>query len=248
MDQIRCILTDIIIKKHIRISEQFAKLCQYLTLVIKFILVISPHPNQDSCQLKSSKEVVKLRLLLDGSTIQALLDVDKEWQTKGKIRAFKARDDSKYAVVSDEDKTEALQALVELFNSMADTTSRIIVGAVGARRNLYLKDLSFVNHATEAKLLTMSTVGPNIFLGRYFDMLHTSAENIRDARETQHLRSQISSNSSETYSKKRSREQSPKGLKPSSMHHKSDKSEDARPWKQRYRFMIFPKLIIIRIC
>ncbi|KAJ8313415.1 hypothetical protein KUTeg_009043 [Tegillarca granosa] len=56
----------------------------------------------------------------------------------------------------------------------------------------------------------MSTVGPNIFLGRYFDMLHTSAENIRDAKETQHLRSQISSNSSETYSKKRSREQSPK--------------------------------------
>ncbi|KAJ8310224.1 hypothetical protein KUTeg_012089 [Tegillarca granosa] len=212
-----------------------------------------------SDRLKSSKEVVKLRLPMDGSTIQALLDVDKEWQTKGKIRAFKARDDSKYAVmgtskvvnstvhrvkfkfknkddvprnaelkkidlsarlllreisygslitsyldkvVSDEDKTEALQALVELFNSMADTTSRIIVGAVGARRNLYLKDLG--------KIITMSTVGPNIFLGRYFDMLHTSAENIRDARETQHLRSQISSNSSETYSKKRSREQSPK--------------------------------------
>ncbi|KAJ8301586.1 LOW QUALITY PROTEIN: hypothetical protein KUTeg_020573 [Tegillarca granosa] len=264
-----------------------------------------------SDRLKSSKEVVKLRLPMDGSTIQALLDIkngkqkarseplkpemianmdyfDKFCKTpklddnieegitqinntrgtskvvnstvhRGKFK-FKNKDDvprnaelkkidlsarlllreisygsliTSYLdkVVSDENKTEALQALVELFNSMADTTSRIIVGAVGARRNLYLKDLSFVNHATEAKLLTMSTVGPNIFLGRYFDMLHTSAENIRDARETQHLRSQISSNSSETYSKKRSREQSPKSLKPSSKHHKSDKSEDARPWK-----------------
>ncbi|KAJ8320024.1 hypothetical protein KUTeg_001611 [Tegillarca granosa] len=54
-----------------------------------------------SDRLKSSKEVVKLRLPMDGSTIQALLDVDKEWQTKAKIRAFKARDDSKYAVMSD---------------------------------------------------------------------------------------------------------------------------------------------------
>ncbi|KAJ8320023.1 hypothetical protein KUTeg_001610 [Tegillarca granosa] len=72
----------------------------------------------------------------------------------------------------------------------------------------------------------MSTVGPNIFLGRYFDMLHTSAENIRDARETQHLRSQISSNSSETYSKKRSREQSPKGSSSKSRKPKSGNLEN----------------------
>ena len=34
----------------------------------------------------------------------------------------------------------------------------------------------------------MSTIGPNLFLGKYFEVLHSSAENIRDAKETQHLR------------------------------------------------------------
>jgi hypothetical protein len=42
------------------------------------------------------------------------------------------------SVRSEEDKTEALETLEQLFNSMADVTSRVIVTAVGARRNLKL--------------------------------------------------------------------------------------------------------------
>jgi hypothetical protein len=34
----------------------------------------------------------------------------------------------------------------------------------------------------------LSTLGPNIFAGKFFDLLHDSAENISDAKETQHLR------------------------------------------------------------
>ena len=45
-------------------------------------------------------------------------------------------------VVSDDDKTEALQALLQIFSSMADITSRIIVESVAARRNLHLQDMS----------------------------------------------------------------------------------------------------------
>ena len=224
-------------------------------------------------RLVSSKPQEKHKLPLDGFAIQSLMEVDKEWQNKGRLRAFKANDDTKYSVsadhfskfcktphldenieegimghgqkssnnaeknfkfrnkqnvsrnqelrkvdiaarlllreisygsmvasyldkvVSEEDKTEALQALMQIFHSMADATSRIIVGAVGARRSLYLQDMAFKNKATETKLLNMSTLGSDIFLGKFFDVLHSSAENIRDAKETQHLRSSKPSNS-----------------------------------------------------
>ena len=55
--------------------------------------------------------------------------------------------------------------------------------------------MAFKNKATETKLLNMSTLGSDIFLGKFFDVLHSSAENIRDAKETQHLRSSKPSNS-----------------------------------------------------
>jgi hypothetical protein len=42
--------------------------------------------------------------------------------------------------------------------------------------------------STENKLKQLSTLGPNLFAGKFFDLLHDSAENIRDAKETQHLR------------------------------------------------------------
>lgn len=220
--------------------------------------------------LQCNKESNKIRPPLEGSSIQAFMNVDKEWQTRGKICAFKARDDERYAVSSDhftkfckvpsldsnieegitdsksqsgkglagnakgrfrfsnknsaavnsefrkvdmsarlllrqisygsmitsyldtvqsdDDKTEALQALVQLFNSMADVSSRVIVTAVGARRSLYLQDMAFKNKATESKLQNLSTIGSDLFLGKYFEVLHGSAENIRDAKETQHLR------------------------------------------------------------
>lgn len=71
---------------------------------------------------------------------------------------------------------------------MADVSSRVIVTAVGARRSLYLQDMAFKNKATESKLQNLSTIGSDLFLGKYFEVLHASAENIRDAKETQHLR------------------------------------------------------------
>jgi hypothetical protein len=81
------------------------------------------------------------------------------------------------SVWSEEDKPEALQALVQLLNLMAGVTSRVIVTAVGGRRrhNLYLQDIAFMSKATESKLQNLSTIGPNVFLGKYFEVLHTSA-------------------------------------------------------------------------
>lgn len=55
--------------------------------------------------------------------------------------------------VSDEDKMEALQALMQVFKSMADVTSRILVGAVAARRSIHIKDLAFKYKATEKNVL-----------------------------------------------------------------------------------------------
>lgn len=94
-------------------------------------------------------------------------------------------------VVSDQDKTEALHdaLLMQVFKSMADVTSRILVGAVAARRSIHIEDLAFKNKATENKFLVQSTLNPMLFCGNYFDILHSSAESLRDAKETQHLRS-----------------------------------------------------------
>ncbi|XP_055999313.1 uncharacterized protein LOC125658470 [Ostrea edulis] len=90
--------------------------------------------------------------------------------------------------VSDEDRQEAIQALSQLFHAMADVTSRVMLNSVTARRSLYLKDMAFKNKATENKLLRQSAIGPKLFGGKFFEVLHSSAENLRDAKETQHLR------------------------------------------------------------
>lgn len=45
-------------------------------------------------------------------------------------------------VVSDEDKTDALQALMQVFKSMAYVTFRISVGAVTARKSIHIEDLA----------------------------------------------------------------------------------------------------------
>lgn len=45
-------------------------------------------------------------------------------------------------VVSDEDKTDALQALMQVFKSMAYVTFRILVGAVTARKSIHIEDLA----------------------------------------------------------------------------------------------------------
>ena len=89
---------------------------------------------------------------------------------------------------SEDGRQEAIKNLSDLFLSMADVTARIAVSSVAARRSLYLKDMEFKNKATEDKLLNMSALGPNIFGGKFFDILHGSAENMRNARETQCVR------------------------------------------------------------
>lgn len=55
---------------------------------------------------------------------------------------------------------EALQALMQVFKSMADVTSRILVGAVAARRSIHIKDLAFKYKTTENKRLVQSTLNP----------------------------------------------------------------------------------------
>lgn len=45
-------------------------------------------------------------------------------------------------IVSDEDKTDALQALMQVFKSMAYVTFRILVGAVAARKSIHIEDLA----------------------------------------------------------------------------------------------------------
>jgi hypothetical protein len=112
-------------------------------------------------------------------------------------------------VVSDEDKIEALQALMQVFKSMADVTSRILVRAVAARRAIHVEDLAFKNKATENKLLVQSTLNPKLFCRKYFDILYSSAESLRDAKETQHLRNSRQRDGSNLNSaRKRKREES----------------------------------------
>lgn len=59
---------------------------------------------------------------------------------------------------------EALQALMQVFKSMADVTSRILVGAVAARRSIHIKDLAFKYKTTENKRLVQSTLNPVLFV------------------------------------------------------------------------------------
>ena len=256
-----------------------------------------------SDRLKGSKEKTRIQLPMEGSTIQALMDVDKEWQSHGKIRSYRARDDDKFAVkadhfskfckapllddnigegvtgqfsmasskkttkrgnaelwkvdvgarlllrevsygslitsyldkvTSDSDRTEALQALVQIFNSMADITSRIIVNVVGARRNSHLHDMNFKNKATEAKLQNLSTVGPQLFLGKFFEILHSSAENIRDAKETQHLSKKSYAGEkrkySDTSSSEKRRNQATSSKVPKKV---EEKGHDSKSYRQR---------------
>ena len=89
---------------------------------------------------------------------------------------------------SEDTRHEAIKNLSDLFLSMADVASRQIVSCVASRRSIHLKDLAFKNRATEIKLLNISTMGPKIFGGKYFEILQGSAQNLRDAKETQHVR------------------------------------------------------------
>lgn len=67
-------------------------------------------------------------------------------------------------IVSDEDKTDALQALMQVFKSMAYVTFRISVGAVTARKSIHIEDLA-LKKKNENKLLVQTTLNPTLFLG-----------------------------------------------------------------------------------
>ncbi|CAG2257833.1 unnamed protein product [Mytilus edulis] len=56
-----------------------------------------------------------------------------------------------------------------------------------SKRKLFLKNVNFISKSTEKKLLKLPVFGSQLFNGKYFDTLHTSAENLRDARETQNV-------------------------------------------------------------
>jgi hypothetical protein len=93
-----------------------------------------------------------------------------------------------------DDATEGLQALLQVFSTITDVAARMSVKAMVSRRKLHLQEMAFKNRSTEEKLGYISTIGSSLFGGQYFDLLHDSAENIRDARETQHLRKSFKPN------------------------------------------------------
>ena len=70
---------------------------------------------------------------------------------------------------------------------MADLTARIISNSVLSRRKVFLKNVNFTSKATGKKLMQLPVFGIQLFNGQYFDTCHTSAENMRDAKETQNV-------------------------------------------------------------
>lgn len=88
-------------------------------------------------------------------------------------------------VESEAEKVEACTALVSCFKSMTDLTSRIIANSILSSRKVFLKNVDFISKAMSAKLQNLPINGPQLFCGKYFDVLQTLAENIRDAKDTQ---------------------------------------------------------------
>ncbi|CAC5369878.1 unnamed protein product [Mytilus coruscus] len=125
----------------------------------------------------NSDKATHLKLPLEGTTIEVFKNVEKEAMSASYIDVADSEDD----------RVEACSALVACFKSMADMTSRIIANSVINRRKIFLKNVDFSSKATSAKLLNLPLNGAQLFGGKYFDTLHSSAENIRDAKETQNV-------------------------------------------------------------
>lgn len=58
---------------------------------------------------------------------------------------------------------------------MADVNARVMLNSVTMRKCLYLKDIAFKNKATENNLLRQSAIGPKLFGGKFFEVIHSSA-------------------------------------------------------------------------
>ncbi|CAG2244407.1 unnamed protein product [Mytilus edulis] len=95
--------------------------------------------------------------------------------------------DFRHEATCEDDRIEGRKALINCFRSMADLSGRIMANSVLSRRKLFLKNVNFISKSTEKKLLKLPVFGSQLFNGKYFDTLHTSAENLRDARETQNV-------------------------------------------------------------
>jgi hypothetical protein len=65
---------------------------------------------------------------------------------------------------------------MQVLKSMTDVTSRIMVDSVVARRSIHIGDLAFRSKAMENKIFEQSTLNPELFCGKSFDILHSSAE------------------------------------------------------------------------
>ncbi|CAG2203127.1 unnamed protein product [Mytilus edulis] len=87
----------------------------------------------------------------------------------------------------EDDRIEGRKTLINFFRSMADLSGRIMANSVLSRRKLFLKNVNFISKSTEKKLLKLPIFGSQLFNGKYFDTLHTSAENLPDARETDNV-------------------------------------------------------------
>jgi hypothetical protein len=87
----------------------------------------------------------------------------------------------------EDDRVEGRKALINCFRSIADLTARIMANSVLCRWKVFLKNVDFSSKATEKKLLQLPIFGGQLFNGQAFDSLHTSAENLRDAREIQNV-------------------------------------------------------------
>lgn len=73
---------------------------------------------------------------------------------------------------------------------MADVNTRVMLNSVTIRRGLYLKDNKWPSRIKQRKTsyCVNLQLAPNCLVGSFFEVLHSSAENLRDAKETQHLR------------------------------------------------------------
>lgn len=87
----------------------------------------------------------------------------------------------------EDDRVEGLKTLINCFRSMSDLTDRIMANSVLSRRKVFLKNVDFISNATEKKLLKLPKCGGQLFNGQYSEALYTSAEKLRDARETKNV-------------------------------------------------------------
>ena len=106
---------------------------------------------------KSKSESIRVRLPLDGMVLEALDSVDKEFQAKGILKAFKAKDDEKFQVSNKHYEkycsTPKLDKNVEegLANSSFSSANRRRKSSSSKKSNFRFKDQNLFAHNNEIK-------------------------------------------------------------------------------------------------